>query len=117
MPDLALVKSASSMARFAGYATQRFDDPTVGDTSIPVVGGRLSWYPTRFLTHTFTADRTFASSDFSNNGVLLGSVTNTGTGLLPGSLVTSTTANLNGDWDVNRFFAFPGPSPISVWSI
>ena len=89
---------------YAGYATQRFDDPTVGETSIPVVGGRLSWYPTRFLTHTFTADRTFASSDFSNNGVLLGSVTNTGTGLLPGSLVTSTTARLNSNWDVNRFF-------------
>jgi hypothetical protein len=93
---------------YAGYAQQRFDDPTVGEQSIPVIGGRLSWYPTRFLTFTFNADRTFATSDFNRNGLVPGTVTNTGPGLLPGSSTISTTVSLNGTWDINRWFAFSG---------
>jgi len=90
---------------YAGYAAQRFEDPLVGTVAIPVVGGRLSWVPTRFLTYTLTADRTFATSDFSPNGLALGSVTNTGPGLLPGlgSVTTATTVRLNADWDFNRY--------------
>ena len=70
---------------FAGYAQQRFDDPTIGEVSIPVVGGRVSWYRTRDLTFTFSGDRTFGTSDFNRNGVITpGSTINTAPGLLPG---------------------------------
>jgi hypothetical protein len=92
---------------FGGYAQQRFEDPTIGDASIPVIGGKLSWFPTRFLTFTFTADRTFGTSDFSLIGVP-GAVNNVGPGLLPGSTTTATTVSLNGKWDINRWFSFSG---------
>jgi Putative beta-barrel porin 2 len=91
---------------YAGYAEQRFEDPLVGTVGIPVVGGKLSWYPTRFLTYTLTADRTFATSDFNNNGLAPGFVTNTAAGLSPGSVTTATTVRLNADWDFNRYLAF-----------
>jgi hypothetical protein len=95
---------------YAGYATQRFEDPLVGTTTIPVVGGHLSWFPTRFLTYTFTADRGFGTSDFTNGvvppGVVPGSIINTGTGLLPGAVTTITTARLDGTWDFSRFLGF-----------
>jgi Putative beta-barrel porin 2 len=91
---------------YAGYATQRFADPTVGTTSIPIVGGHLSWYPTRFLTYTFTADRTFSTSDFIANGLVPGTVSNTGPGLTPGSVTTVTTARLSSVWDFSRRFDF-----------
>ena len=91
---------------YAGYASQRFDDPAIGSVSIPVVGGRLSWYPTRFLTFTLTADRTFSTSDFNTNGLAPGTVTNTGPGLLPGSATTATTAKLRADWDFTQRFSF-----------
>jgi Putative beta-barrel porin 2 len=93
---------------YAGYATQQFENPLVGTTSIPVFGGKLSWFPTRFLTYTFTADRTFATSDFNANGLVPGSITNTGPGLLPGSSTIATTATLTGIWDFSRRFAFNG---------
>jgi hypothetical protein len=93
---------------YGGYASQRFDDPLVGTTSIPIVGGRLSWFPTRFLTYTFTADRTFGTSDFLANGlgVAPGSVINTGAGLLPGAVTTMTAARLSGTWDFSRLLSF-----------
>ena len=92
---------------YAGYANQRFENPTVGTVSIPVVGGRLSWYPTRFLTFTLNGDRTFGTSDFNALGLVPGSpVTNTGPGLLPGSVTTVTTARLTADWDFSRTFSF-----------
>jgi hypothetical protein len=95
---------------YAGYATQRFEDDAVGTVSVPVFGGRLSWYPTRFLTFTLTANRTFGTSDFFANipGISLppGSIVNNGSGLIPGSVTTTTTANLNGVWDFNRALSF-----------
>jgi hypothetical protein len=93
---------------YGGYAAQRFDDPTVGTHTIPVVGGHLSWSTTRFLTFTFTADRTFGTSDFNANGLAPGSIVNTGPGLLPGSVVTATTGSLSAAWDFSRTFSFSG---------
>jgi hypothetical protein len=89
---------------YAGYATQRFDDPTIGTVSVPVVGGHLSWFPTRFLTYTLTMDRVFATSDFIN--VVPGSIVNTGAGLLPGTTTIATKANLSGTWDFSRLLSF-----------
>ena len=89
---------------YAGYAAQRFEDPTIGTVSIPVVGGRLSWFPTRFVTYTFTADRVFGTSDFIN--VTPGSTLNTAAGLLPGTTTITTTAALSGTWDFSRLLSF-----------
>ena len=50
---------------FAGYQNQKFDQATAGTVSDPVVGGRLSWYPTRFVTLTVSADQTFGTTDFN----------------------------------------------------
>jgi len=89
---------------YAGYATQRFDDPTIGTVSVPIVGGHLSWFPTRFVTYTLTMDRVFATSDFIN--VVPGSIVNTGAGLLPGTTTIATKANLSGTWDFSRLLSF-----------
>src|SRR6202011_5639448 len=37
---------------YGGYLSQKFDDPTAGVVTSPVIGGKLSWFPTRFLTFT-----------------------------------------------------------------
>ena len=94
---------------YAGYASQRFEDPTVGTTTVPVFGGRLSWFPTRFLTFTLNADRTFGTSDFNTNGLgglTPGPITNIPPGLQPGSVTTVTTAVLRGQWDFSQRFGF-----------
>ncbi len=91
---------------YGGFAHQRFEDPTVGTVSVPVFGGKLSWYPTRFLTFTFTADRVFATSDFTQSLLATGPITNPSTGLLPGSPTKTTTETLKAEWDFSRHFAF-----------
>jgi len=95
---------------YAGYATQRFEDPTVGTTTMPVVGGRLNWFTTRFLTYTFTLDRTFGTSDALTNGfgvpLNAGVPVNTGGGLLPGAVTINSTARLSGVWDFSRLLNF-----------
>src|SRR5207247_580684 len=48
---------------FAGYLKQTFEDPTTGAVTSPVVGGKLSWFPTRFLTFVVSADETFGTTD------------------------------------------------------
>src|SRR5262249_39404766 len=53
-----------------------------------------------------TGDRTFTTSDFNTNGLATGSVTNTGPGVLPGSVTTATTLKLAADWDFSQRFSF-----------
>jgi hypothetical protein len=48
---------------YAGYLKQMFESSTFGDQTSPVVGGRLSWFPTRFLTIAFNADENFGTTD------------------------------------------------------
>jgi Putative beta-barrel porin 2 len=48
---------------YGGYLKQMFENPTIGDQTSPVVGGRLSWFPTRFLTIAFNADENFGTTD------------------------------------------------------
>ena len=94
---------------YAGYATQRFEDDAAGTVTVPVFGGRLFWYPTRFLTFALSADRAFGTSDFLAavpNITVPVSTVNTGSGLFPGSVTTTTTANLTGLWDFSRTFSF-----------
>ena len=35
---------------YGGYASQQFVDPSIGTTTVPVFGGRIAWFPTRFVT-------------------------------------------------------------------
>jgi hypothetical protein len=86
---------------YGGYATQSFEDPTVGTDTVPVFGGHLSWYPTRFLTYKLTLDREFGTSNFLPNGLTPGAP-----GLVPGALTDTTTARLDGTWDISRRFSF-----------
>jgi Putative beta-barrel porin 2 len=79
---------------FAGYLRQKFDNPTIGVVNSPVVGGRLSWFPTRFLTFTVSADETFGTTDFN------------ALAFTPGSPTKITTVNVNGNWDFSSRFAF-----------
>jgi hypothetical protein len=92
---------------YAGFAHQRFEDPAAGSVSVPVFGGKLSWYPTRFLTFTFTADRSFGTSDFTTQSLLsTGPITSITPGLLPGSPTDKMTETFTAIWDFNRYFAF-----------
>jgi hypothetical protein len=93
---------------YAGYANQRFEDPLAGTTTVPVFGGRLSWFPTRFLTFTLNGDRTFGTSDFNTNR--LGGPTPASLpilpGLQPGSVTTVTKAQLAAQWAFTERLSF-----------
>src|SRR5262249_9568662 len=72
---------------YGGYLRQTFDDPTAGVVTSPVVGGRLSWFPTRFLTLAWRADENFGTSD--TNALAF----------TPGSPTKLTTVKFNVNWD------------------
>jgi hypothetical protein len=73
---------------------QKFDDPLTGDVTSPVFGGKLSWFPTRFITLSVSADQTFGTTDFK------------ALAFTPGSTTKVTHATVNGQWDVSEQFAF-----------
>ena len=50
---------------YGGVWTQYFSDPSTPTMNRPVYGGRISWYPTRFVTVTGSFDQSLATSDFS----------------------------------------------------
>jgi hypothetical protein len=78
---------------YGGYLSQRFNDPTIGVVDSPVAGGRLSWYPTRFLTFTVSGDQTFGTTDFN------------ALAFTPGSPTKITTVDAKANWDFSRLFA------------
>jgi hypothetical protein len=78
---------------YAGYLKQTFQDPATGNQTSPVVGGRLSWFPTRFLTLTFVADENFGTTD--SNALAF----------TPGSPTKITSVKLNGNWDFSYWYA------------
>jgi hypothetical protein len=87
---------------YAGYLKQKFEDPTAGDVGSPVVGGRLSWFPTRFLTFTLTADENFGTTD-SNAGAFV--ATSNALAFTPGSPTKLTTVKGNVNWDFSNWYA------------
>ena len=87
---------------YGGYATQWFENPAIATTSIPVVGGRLSWLPTPLMTFTMTADRAFGTADFINTAGAAQPIIAPTAGLLPGSVTINTTVSVLGTWDLNR---------------
>jgi hypothetical protein len=60
---------------YAGALTEYFSDPATPTLTRPVYGGRISWYPTRFLTVTGSFDQTLGTSDFSRAVFTPGSAT------------------------------------------
>jgi hypothetical protein len=60
---------------YAGALTEYFSDPLTPTLTRPVYGGRISWYPTRFLTVTGSFDQTLGTSDFSRTVFTPGSAT------------------------------------------
>lgn len=58
---------------YAGYQRQIYEYATFGAPSSPVVGGRVSWYPTRDLTVTTSVDETFTDSALTTTGNPTGS--------------------------------------------
>jgi hypothetical protein len=79
---------------FGGYLSQRFDNVTIGTVNNPVFGGRLSWYPTRFIALTVSADQSFGTTDFNAFA------------FTPGSPTKITTEKFDATWDFSTRFAF-----------
>lgn len=50
---------------YGGGLKQHFADPLTPDLTRFIFGGRISWFPTRFMTFTGSYDQTLGTSDFS----------------------------------------------------
>src|ERR1019366_5057093 len=70
---------------YAGTLTEHFSDPMTPDLNKPVYGGKVSWYPTRFVTLTGSYDQSFGTSDFSPTAFAAGSVTSLNTSQMTAS--------------------------------
>jgi hypothetical protein len=81
---------------YAGLLTEHFNDPSISTLSRPIFGGRLSWYPTRFVTVTGSFDQTLGTSDFSPSV------------FSPGSATKLNTAKLVASWAVLREVTLDG---------
>src|SRR5262249_21348932 len=75
---------------------QHFSDPSTPTLTRPVYGGRINWYPTRFVTVTGSLDQSLATSDFNQNV------------LLPGSPTLVDTAKLVASWAMLRKVTLEG---------
>ena len=65
---------------YAGVLNEQFNDPLTPTLTEPIYGGRLSWYPTRFLTFTLSGEQSLGTSDFSPTVFSAGSPTKVSTG-------------------------------------
>jgi Putative beta-barrel porin 2 len=94
---------------YGGWAVQKFVNPLFGELSIPVYGGRVSWYPTPFVTVTARADVSFGTTDFAVAGFTpssTGTIVGSNAAFTPNSTDKVTTVGLNATWDFSRLFAF-----------
>jgi hypothetical protein len=81
---------------YAGTLSQHFTDPTIAPLTSPMYGGKLSWYPTRFVTVTGAVDQSIGTSDFTVGLYTPGSVTKINTSKLTTSWSPSRTVDLTG---------------------
>jgi hypothetical protein len=75
---------------YGGFLNENFSNPSIPTLTRPVYGGRVNWYPTRFVTLTGSLDQSIQTSDFSP------------TTLLPGSPTVVDTAKLVASWAMLR---------------
>ena len=52
---------------YGGSLVEDFNNPATSTLTTAIYGGRISWFPTRFVTVTAAADQTLGTSDFSPN--------------------------------------------------
>jgi hypothetical protein len=81
---------------YGGFLSESFSDPSISTLTRPIYGGRLNWYPTRFVTLTGSLDQSIRTSDFSPST------------LLPGSPTVVDTAKLNASWAILRKVTLEG---------
>ena len=81
---------------YGGYMDQHFADPMINPLRSGIFGGRVSWYPTRFLTFTTSFDQGLATSDFTTRA------------FTPGSITKTNTARFQATWDMTTFFTWGG---------
>jgi hypothetical protein len=81
---------------YGGTLTQHFHDPHIPTLTSWLYGGKISWYPTRFVTVTGAVDQTIGTSDFS-----VGLFT-------PGSVTKINTAKLDASWSATRVVTLNG---------
>lgn len=74
---------------FAGYQRQDYDSATVGTVSGDILGGRVSWFPTRDLEFELEADRTIGDSTLPAPGNESGSPVEATSVLLRGDYAVS----------------------------
>jgi hypothetical protein len=85
----------------AGYAEQRFVDPTIGTIAGPTYRARLIWSPTRLLDVHFKAEQLVTqTSDTSSSGVLANAL-HLG---LDYELLRNVVVSLGGGYESDRFF-------------
>ena len=81
---------------YGGYWAQSFEDPTIAPLSTGVYGGRISYFPTRFLVLTASLDQGTATSDFSTRT------------FVPGSVTKTNSAKFDASWDWTRSITLGG---------
>jgi hypothetical protein len=88
---------------YGGFINQHFEDPSIAPLTEPVYGGRLSYYPTRFVTLTASVAQEVATSDYNTRA------------FLPGSVTYTNTSALKVNWDVTRSITLAGSFQYSHW--
>gem|GEM_PF-4335646 len=88
---------------YGGFFNQHFQDQSIAPLTEPVYGGRLSYFPTRFLTFTATVTQAVATSDYNTRA------------FLPGSITYTNTSALSARWDITRSITLDGAFQYSHW--
>ena len=82
---------------YAGTLIEHFSDPSISTLTQGIYGGRISWYPTRFVTVTGSFDQTLGTSDFSPTVFQSGSATKINTSKLMASWAMLRELTLDGN--------------------
>ena len=81
---------------YGGVLTEHFSDPATPTLTRGIFGGRISWYPIRFVTVTGSFDQRLGTADFSP------------TVFIPGSVTFVDTAKLLATWEMLRNVTLEG---------
>ena len=82
---------------YAGTLSEHFSDPLTPNLTRGIFGGKISWYPTRFVTLTGSYDQSLGTSDFSPTLFSTGSVTKIDTAKLLASWSVLRNVTLEGN--------------------
>ena len=88
---------------YGGTLTQHFSDPAVPTLTQAVYGGRISWYPTRFVKVTGSFDQTLGTSDFSPSVFTAGSATKVNTSKLLANWAVRRDVTLEGSVEFRHY--------------